>query len=401
MDTIGTNLDLSAGKYVKGIPLGEDSFGGYNFMAVTNFAQLKTITHDPLQLQVNAKRGNVSEDLEDEVAIHELVQRALRDAKKGNVPKYTTYIEELVGRRREGVLPPIHLWSLERLDTVSLNGQVYLLVPNDAYLIAIDGETQLAAHYRLQSRDSVADPAIREAHKKFPVGAVVHHGIEVRTARQYFHDLNLLAVRLNTSLGLAMDSHDPLIRLIEDLETEVAFITGRVDKSSRQLPKASRKVLTLQTLRQMVVNVAKGIAGIQYGARPVPLEDLALGDVHAVARDWLNVFFNTFGSSLADRETFIISTPSVLSAVGAMGNVILRATETDRAEERNRLIATLQAVNWRKGEHWSGIAGKVNDRGKFVVGGTKEVAYAVFNVLSNPENDGYQRIRSQHAALSA
>jgi DNA sulfur modification protein DndB len=395
------NLDLSAGKYVKGIPLSDDGYGGHNFLAVTDFAQLKTITRDPFQLQINAKRGTVSEDVEDEVGIHELVQRALRDTKKSNVPKYAVYIEELAAGRRQGVLPPIHLWSQERLELVSLAGRVYILVPNDAYLISIDGETQLTAHYRLQSRDSVADPAIKEIHKKFPLAAVIHHGIDVRTARQYFHDLNLLAVRLNTSLGLSMDSHDPLIRLIEELETEVGFITARVDKSSRQLTKASHKLLTLQTLRQMVVNVAKGIAGIQYGARPVPMDDLVLEDVHVVARDWLNAFFNTFGTAVADRDTFIISTPSVLSAVGAMGNTLLRASETDRPHLRNQLLAGLQAVNWRKGEHWAGIAGKINERGNFVVGGTKEVAYAVFNVLSNPENDGYQRVRGQGAVLTA
>jgi DNA sulfur modification protein DndB len=395
------SLDLSAGKYVKGIPLAEDGYGARNFLAVTNFAQLKTITRDPFQLQTNAKRGTVSEDLEEEVAIHELVQRALKDAKKSNVPKYATYIEELVAVRREGVLPPIHLWAEEALEVVSLGGVTYLLVPNDAYLISIDGETQLAAHYRLQSRESMADPAVKEKHRKFSLGAVVHHGVDVRTARQYFHDLNLLAVRLNTSLGLSMDTHDPLIRMIEELELDVQFLTGRVDKSSRQLARASHKVVTLQTLRQMTINVAKGIAGIQYGARPVALDDFDLDDLHEVARDWLNAVFNTFGSQVADRETFIISTPSVLAAVGAIGNRVLQAPPHERSQLRNQLIASLQAVDWNKGQHWVGVAGKINDRGKFVVGGTKEVAYAVYNVLSSSDNDGYQRVRGQRQPVTA
>src|SRR5437879_768272 len=79
-------------------------------------------------------------------------------------------------------------------------------------------ETQLSAHYRIDTHDSAIDPEIREKHKRFPLAAEVHHGIPVRSARQYFHDLNVLAVRPNTSLGLAMDTQDPLIRLVEQLE---------------------------------------------------------------------------------------------------------------------------------------------------------------------------------------
>jgi DGQHR domain-containing protein len=390
--------DLSAGHYVRGIPLGPQS---QNFLCSTTFAQLKSITRDPQELQVRTKVQAVSEDIEHEIAIHELVQRALKDTKKANVPKYRTYIEELVSGRRQGVVPPMHLWSDQQLEVVTQGAQTYLLVPNDTYLLAIDGETQLAAHYSLQGRDSAAEAEVKNAHKQFPLAAVIHHGIPVATARQYFHDLNLLAVRLNTSLGLAMDTHDPLIRIVETIETEVPFLTARVDKSSRQLPKGSHKVLTLQTLRQMVINVAKGMGGIQYGARPVPVSDLDLNDVHSVARDWLNTIFNTFGSQVADREKFIISTPSVLSAMAAMGNKILTADSNDRAQIRNQLIASLQGVDWRKGEQWVGIAGKISERGQFVVGGTKEVSYAIYNVLSNPENDGYRKIRGQTPALAA
>lgn len=393
------SLDLSAGNYIRGIPLGAPGAENHNFICSTTFAQLKSITRDPQDLQVRTKAQAVSEDLEHDIAIHELVQRALKDTKKANVPKYRTYIEELVSGRRQGVLPPMHLWSDQPLQVVAQGAQTYLLVPNDTYLLAIDGETQLAAHYSLQSNASGAEAEVKKTHKQYPLAAVIHHGIPVFAARQYFHDLNLLAVRLNTSLGLSMDTHDPLIKIVETIETEVPFLTARVDKSSRQLPKASHKVLTLQTLRQMVINVAKGMGGIQYGARPVPIGDLNLDDVHDVAREWLNTIFNTFGSQVADREKFIISTPSVLSAMAAMGNKILTADPVDRTQIRDQLLASLQHVDWRKGEHWVGIAGKISERGKFVVGGTKEVSYAIYNVLSNPENDGYRRVRGETLAL--
>jgi DGQHR domain-containing protein len=379
-------LDPSEGQHVKGIPLSEHAF-----LAVTRFAQLKAITRDPLQLQPNAR--GVSEDLEDEIAINELIQRALKGNKKSNMSDYASYIEGVVAGRREGVLPPMHLWSERALHAVEYNGVKFLLVPNDLYLASIDGQTQLAAHYRINSKDWVSDPETKDKHKAFPLGAVIHHGVPVRTARLFFHDLNVLAVRPNTSLSLGMDSHDPLIKLIDDLETEVLFLTTRVDRASRQLSKASHKVVTLQALRQMVINIAKGISGIQFGARPAPMDDIDLEDLHVVARDWLNAFFNTFSTQVQDREKYLISTGAVLAAVGAMGHRIFTADPSERHQLRNALIASLQAVDWRKNEPWVGIAGKVSEKGKFVVGGTKEVAYAVYNVLSDADSDGYRRVR--------
>jgi DNA-sulfur modification-associated len=384
IDTV--SMDLSAGTYVKGIRVDDHAF-----LAVTNFAQLKSITRDPMQLQLNA-RGSL-EDLEDEVAINELIQRALRGSKKANVSDYATYIEELVAGRRPGVLPPMHLYWEYKLDPVAHGGVEYLLVPNDVHLAAIDGQTQLTAHYRVAGRDRVIAAETKDAHRKFPLTAVIHHGISVSDARLYFHDLNVLAVRPNTSLSLGMDTHDPLIRLIDDLEAEIGYLTKRVDRASRQLTKASTKVVTLQALRQMVINVAKGISGIQYGARPAPRDGVDLDDLHVVARDWLSAFFNTFGTLVADRETYLISTGAVLSAVGAMGHDVFAADPNDRQQRRNQLIASLQAVDWRKGQRWVGIAGKISETGNFVVGGTKEVAYGVYNVLSDPQNDGYQKVR--------
>lgn len=387
-------LDLSAGTYLRGIPLGNrGSVGQHMFLAATDFAQLKGVTRDPMQLQPGTKRTAFSEDLEHEVSIHELIQRAMKDAKRANVPKYRQYIEDLVAGRRDGVLPPLHLWAEVQLEVVEYGGKQYLLLPNDLYLLALDAETQLTAHYRIDTHDSAIDPEIRQKHKRFPLAAVVHHGVAVRSARQYFHDLNVLAVRPNTSLGLAMDAQDPLIRLVEQLEVDVTFLTGRVDKQSRQLTKASSKVLTLQALRQVVINIAKGMAGIQYGARPVPVEGLDLDELHDVARDWLNDLCNTFGTKIADRENYLISISPVLSAIGAMGHRLLEVDATHRQTLRAEMISGLQSVDWKKGEHWVGIAGKINEKGKFVAGGTKEVAYAVFNVLTNPDQDGYRRVR--------
>lgn len=382
-------LDLSAGAYIKGVRLNETSF-----LATTSFQQLRTITRDPDILQPGSKRGNDDPSIQDERDMHELIQRALAGNKKSNVPRYTRYIEELVRGVIPGVLPPMHLWSLAELQVVTVGSTTYLLVPNGEHLLAIDGETQLAAHHAL-ARSASIDEATRGQHRKFPLAGIVHHGIPTRTARQYFHDLNLLAVRPNTSLGLAMDTQDPVMQVVSDVEANIEVLAGRVDKMARQLPKTSTKLVTLQNLRQMVVNVAKGIAGVQYGARPAPISDIDTRELTAIATEWIGAFFTTFRSEIADRNGHLAGTGPVLAAVGAMGQDLLKLDPEQRQITQAQLIQDLETVDWHKDEHWIGIAGNYTATGVFSVKGTKEVAYAVHSALTDPDSAGYRRIRGR------
>jgi DNA-sulfur modification-associated len=382
-------LDLSAGQYVKGIQL-----SGNIFIAATNFKQLKTITRNPVLLQASVRRGPFEADeLEDEAEIHELIQRALTGNKKSNVAPYRAYIEA-VTQGAVGVLPPMHLWSEQPLTVARHATQTYVVIPNGEHLLAIDGETQLTAHWQLDIAANNQNHELRDVHRDYPLAAIIHHGIPVNAARQYFHDLNVLAVRPNTSLGLSMDTKDPVMKIVSDLEMAVPFLTGRVDKQSRQLPKTSPKVVTLQSLRQMVVNIAKGISGVQYGARPAPLDDIELEALKAVAISWVGAFTETFEKEIEDRETYLASAGPVLAAVGAMGHPILRSDPDKRPEIQTGLLNMLRPVNWAKGEHWLGIAGNYTPTGLFSVKGTKEVAYAVFNALTDLDNGSYARIRA-------
>jgi DGQHR domain-containing protein len=391
MDTMQSqSLDLSAGAYMKGLPLSSTSF-----VAVSKFAQLSSIMRDPRDLQPNARRGTFeAEQLEEEASVHELVQRALTGAKKSNVPKYAEYILETVMQRSIGVLPPIHTWSQDQLEVVRHEGMEYLLVPQGTHLLAIDGETQLTAHFEAQGR-LAATPEERKDHRDFPLAVVIHHGVTTEVARQYFHDLNILAVKPNTSLGLAMNTKDPLMRVVQDLELKIPALTGRVEKQARQLSKRSTKLITVQTLRQIVVNALHGTAGIQYGARPAPVpEGASLKDLEDVTQRFLAMYVDTFTAEIADREKSLAGSAPVMAAVGAIANRILKAPEWDRERMMREAIESLQYVEWAKGERWAGIAGKFTASGNFSVGGTKEVAYAVYNVLTDENNPGYKRVRS-------
>lgn len=380
------DLDLSAGQYVKGIQLSDTIF-----MAATNFNQVKAITRNPAHLQLTTKRTPYdSDEIEEERNLHDLIQRALTGNKLKNVPAYRRYIETVV-TGGIGVLPPMHLWSEEPLVVVRHGVLMYTLVPNGEHLLAIDGETQLTAHWSVNEQYT---PEIRRAHREFPLACIIHHGVSQSAARQYFHDLNVLAVRPNTSLGLSMDTQDPIMKVVGDLEAALPTLRGRVDKQSRQLKKHSLKIVTLQSLRQMVVNVAKGISGVQYGARPAPIEEDMLADLKAVAISWVGAYFNTFEKEIVDRETSLAGAGPVLAAVGAMGETLMRTAPEDRARVQTLMLDSLRDVNWAKGDHWLGIAGNFTAGGVFSVKGTKEVAYAVFNALTDRENGSFRRVRS-------
>jgi len=380
-------MDLSSGVYMKGIKLSSDTF-----LAATSFQQLRTITRDPEWLQPGSKRGNDDPEIQDERAMHELIQRALAGNKKSNVPRYSRYIEGLVRGDTPGVLPPMHLWTASALDVVTSGVFTYVLVPHGEHLFAIDGETQLSAHHAL-ARSGTLDKGTHLEHQRFPLGAIVHHGIPTRIARQYFHDLNILAVRPNTSLGLAMDTQDPIMKVVADVESNVELLAGHVEKMSRQLPRKSPRLLTLQSLRQMVVDVAKGISGIQYGARPAPVDDVDVRELTAVATDWVEAYFTTFEHAIRDRDRTLAGSGPVLAAIGAIGHELLLAAADERSALLDTLMARLATVDWTKGEHWRGIAGDYTAGGVFSVKGTKEVAYAVYNALTDPANPGYSQIR--------
>lgn len=382
-----SELDLSAGSYIKGIALSATSF-----LAATSFQQLRTVTRDPDVLQLGSKRGSDDPDIEDERAIHDLIQRALAGNKKTNVPRYARYIEQLVLGRIPGVLPPIHLWSSDPLATVNAGTTSYVLIPNGEHLLAIDGETQLSAHHAL-ARMGHVDKTVRGLHQAFPLGAVIHHGIDTGVARQYFHDLNLLAIRPNSSLGLSMDTQDPVMQVVSDVEANIELLAGRVDKQARQLNKRSTKIVTLQSLRQMVINVAKGISGIQYGAKPAPISEVDLRELTVVATDWIGTYFATFIEEITDREHYLAGTGPVLASIGAMAQPLLGLPAAERQTLVHDLLHDLKGVDWERDEHWLGIAGNFTPSGIFSVKGTKEVAYAVHAALSDPKTAGYRQIR--------
>lgn len=391
MATLSTDgFNPAAGTFIRCMPIDERTTH-----IQVQFQQLRAVTHDPAVLQPGAKL-RPSDVTEDDVELHSLVQRGLELGKKSNIPKYAAYIRSHVMGEEHGVLPPMHLWTERPLSIHRLaEGDVtlhYLCVPYGLKLIAIDGETQLASHYHLQ-QDPALGQDVKERHATAFLSAVVHDDRPHLQARKFFHDLNVLGVRVNSTIALSMDTTDPVMAVVGRLSDDVPFFRGRVERIARQIKKNSAKVIKLQDLRQCVVNMAHGIAGVQFGARPAPVDKVDLKELEAVARDWLTAYSETFGAELANREECVAGTGTVLAAVGAMGRTLLMAPPEERAVRREALIASLRQVDWRKGDHWLGTVLTQTPRGNYTINGPKQSAYAVYAALHDSENGAYHRIR--------
>lgn len=319
------------------------------------------------------------------------VQRLFEGAKKKNVPAYADYIS-MVQQGQPGLTPSIILWSKELLEFEESDaGTAILQVPFDAQLIAIDGETQLAARFEAAR--------MNPATKADKIAVMFCHGRPAEWARQAFHDVNTYGVRPNAALAIGMDARDPLTAVARELEIGIPFFAGRVNAARRQLGKRDKEVVTITALRGACVTFAEGISGVKYGAKPVYVKPEDVKRTRALSLEWFSAVVGLLGPAIEDRERKVAGAPPVLAAVGALGHELLEISDAGlRARRTQELIEQLRAVRWEKGQHWVGVAGKMTAKGRFSIGGTKEVAYQVFNALSDSTDPGYAQVRKLEGA---
>lgn len=346
------------------------------------------LTLDPRDAE-DKKKVAASKDLQELSELRKDVQRLFDGEKKRNVPSYANYICALQ-QGTDGMTPPIILYSKDELASgFDESGLGALQVPWGRHLIAIDGETQLAARHEAKN----VDPSTAEGN----VAVVVVHGYSKEWARQSFHDLNVLGVLPNTALGIAMDARDPLTRIARDVEGAVPFLKGRVNTSRRQLKANDIDLMTITALRGACITLAEGISGVKYGAKPVPVPDSDVPRLRKVAIEWFSALTAALGPAMEDRENKLASSPSILAALGAMGHELIQIQNaTEREQRRDELVDRLRQVDWRRGRHWEGIAGKFTPKGVFSIGGSKETAYAVYGALADTNSEAYKIVR-RHA----
>lgn len=378
-------LNPTEGHTIAGVVLDD-----HRFLGKMGGAQLLQVALDPRKTE-DLKQVATSGDLEELRRIRMDVQRLFDGAKAKNVEPYAKYIAALHGGAA-GMTPPIILFTQHALRIEPQEGGTALAqIPYGTQVVAIDGETQLAARF------VAAD--INSGTKQELVPVMVCHGRTLDWARQVFHDLNTLGVQPNAALSISMDQRDPLTFVARQVEKKVPFFTGRVNTVRRQLRRNDAHVVTITSLRGGCVTLAEGIGGVKYGVGPVLVDPSRVGLIETVAVEWFGAVADAFGSAIEDRERTLAGSPAVMAAIGAVGHELVNiADQVHRASRRDELIEKLRLVRWDKGQVWEGIAGKFSPKGKFSVGGSKETAYAVYAALADRQNEGYKKIREALAA---
>lgn len=373
--------------------LGGVELDPHRILARVRIPQLRQIAPDPRDSEDKKKLASLksAQELRE---IREDVQRLFEGAKAKNVRPYADYIVELYGGQ-DGITPPIILYSEQPLQVATDDkwGFGAVLVPWGAQLVAIDGETQLAARYEAANKD----PQTEDSY----LAVYICHGFTKNWARQAFHDLNVLGVRPNAAVSIGMDARDPLTGIARQVEKRVPFFKDRVNKVRRQLRGSDTDVVTIASLRGACITFAEGIGGVRYGARPVALPDDRQPVVLERATEWFEAVTEAIGPAMEDRENKLASAPSVLAAIGAAGHELLHADDPhQRAKMRDELIERLREVDWRRGKQWEGIAGKFTPKGAFSIGGSKETAYAIYGALTDDTSPAYAQVRPSLAAAA-
>lgn len=381
-------LNPTEGHILGGVELDE-----HRFLARVRIPQLRQIAPDPRDSEDKKKLASLKQ-MQELREIREDVQRLFEGAKAKNVDPYADYIVD-VYRGDDGITPPIILFSEEPLQVAVEEkwGFGSVLVPWGAQLVAIDGETQLAARYEAANKD----PATENGY----VAVYVCHGFSKNWARQAFHDLNVLGVRPNAAVSIGMDARDPLTGIARQVEKRVPFFRDRVNKVRRQLRSSDTDVVTIASLRGACITFAEGIGGVRYGSRPVVLAEDRQPVVLERSTEWFQAVTDAIGPAMEDRENKLASSPSVLAAIGAAGHELLHEDDPDqRAAMRTELIERLREVDWARAKHWEGIAGKFTPKGTFSIGGSKETAYAIYGALTDDTSSAFAQVRSSLQAAA-
>ena len=374
-------LNPTDGHMVAGVVLDEN-----RFLGKMRGAQLLQIAADPRKTE-DLKQVAASAELESLRGIRNEVQRLFEGAKAKNVEPYAHYIVALKNGQ-PGMTPPIILFTEQGLPIDQQpDGTAFAQVPYGTQLVAIDGETQLAARFEAGDIDSTT--------KQDFIPVVLCHGRTLPWARQVFHDLNLLGVRPNAAIGISMDERDPLTHVAREVELRVPFFNGRVNTVRRQLRRSDSHVVTITSLRGACITMAEGIGGVKYGARPVPVRRENVDQLTEATAQWFTAVAEAIGPAIEDREHKLAGAPAVLAAIGAMGHELTKLkTSAERAAKCDEMAEKLRLVRWEKGAHWEGIAGKFSPSGRFSVGGSKETAYAVYGALTDRNSEGYKKVRA-------
>jgi hypothetical protein len=350
------------------------------------------------------------------------VQRMIKGTRKGrNAEDYAEYIA--AGMRGElgngWSTPPISLWFPQTLVYNSQEGPFgtnhAVVIPPTAKAVAVDGETQLLAHFIIAEKPEAYGLTLERLVER-KVIVEIYHGIDLKESRQIFHDRNILGVLPTKNIALNSDSRDVATQIAFAIMEEVIVENPRtyspsklrhmVSVNKRQLSWRDNEWITLSGLRSFVTTALFGRSGFEVSSqsvyeRDLPVrpdghqvtEDDAKAEVVAVARE----LFTRFGTQFTQRKNTVIGAPAVLAGLGAVAHKSMSWSREPQQRSIGDFVALLSEVNWsRDAEIWDGIAGKGTSGGYLsLAGGVKDNGSKTAAALDDPFSDAGRRIRSK------
>ena len=356
----------------------------HEFIGTMDTNQLLRIVTDPRRV-VDAGSRAADASLQAIYEVRAKVQRGFEGAKAENVEPYANYICALF-EGKDGITPAITLWTADELQASRGEDGLLLEIPWSTELVAIDGETQLAARFEARAKNPQTGD--------MTVDVKFCYNRSADWARQAFHDLNVFAIRPNAATAVAMDMRDPLTHITRAI-SEMPFFQNRI-RTERQLSKKDKGIATLSVLRSSIVCFAEGIGGIRYGNKSVPVAAERLPDIKETAVEYYTALVENFGPAMDDRLKTVIATPAVLAALGAMGHQLVELPVGERPTRIAAILETLKDVNWNRGVRWEGVCGKVRPNGVFsTAGGVKDSAGPSYRALVDPSNPFFYKVRDR------
>ncbi|MHA1573869.1 MAG: hypothetical protein ACTSX8_07730 [Alphaproteobacteria bacterium] len=185
------------------------------FIAVMPFSYLQSVTVDPRLLSqppVSETSEDYDADLEFMKAVYNVIQRPVALSKKSNVVPYSDFIRTII----EGAKAPIPAIKLTCAESISFpdDNDGFAVIPPNVRFVAIDGDTQLAAHYRFQRAEKRKE--MRDRHKGFPIKCVIMHGLTDQEREQAFAIANR-AIAVPKSMAVERDMQNPLVMAAREL----------------------------------------------------------------------------------------------------------------------------------------------------------------------------------------
>ncbi|WP_372343855.1 DNA sulfur modification protein DndB [Streptomyces sp. KL116D] len=376
------------------------------------WGKLQQIVPDPRISENTRMRRLLSPEAQRQAEARVQVQRAIKSTKKAdNAKDYARYLAAVIrGERGEHwATPPFALWTEETLTQVKARSPfgvdhlVYL--PYSMSGVLVDAETQHLAHFLLLEDPARYGVTAQQVNARI-VGVEIYHGMPLESARQIFHDRNLLGVIPNKNVALSSDQLNEATRIangllkrmtVADPDTgEGVALEELVAVRQRQLKSTDREWMTLSTLRSFVVTAIFGKPGFERTSGSI--NELPDGCEREQAEDAiadvLDLLFDEFAGHFADRTRNVIAAPAVFAALGAVAH---RSMPWTSGEHRtlDDLMLLLKDVQWQKDpKFWDGTCGKFTSTGAFsLAGGVKDSGSRTAGALEDPTSPRGRWIR--------